>query len=156
MTDTRLIAAIFCEDIREERNGQVSLIGLFLDNVGVPAFPGMMPKLSVYARVMLPIEDPPPRELKLVLEPTWGREIPFGVVDESQIRRAYETARADNAPRYGLLMWGSLVPFPVQEAGILWAKIFVDGTEIRAGHLRFKLGQAEPVPVKRTQGQFPA
>src|SRR5947199_412358 len=51
---SRHAIGIFCEDIREEKNEVYSLIGVMPDNINVPATPGMLPKLAIYARFHVP------------------------------------------------------------------------------------------------------
>jgi hypothetical protein len=59
---------LFCEDIREEKSGQLNLIGIMPDNLNIPATPAptdgkilqaMIPKLALYVRVHLEPEDDP-------------------------------------------------------------------------------------------------
>src|SRR5688572_15722901 len=49
----------FCEDIRDEKSGQDTLIGILPDHLAVPAFPGMLPKLGIYVRIHLSLDANP-------------------------------------------------------------------------------------------------
>jgi hypothetical protein len=51
--------AIFAEDVREERAGTVSLIGILPDTVVLSAFPAVLPRLNLYIRISYDPNDPP-------------------------------------------------------------------------------------------------
>jgi len=51
--------ALFCDDIREEKSGAITLVGIMPDNVEVPSIPGALPRLAIYVRVHLKVELPP-------------------------------------------------------------------------------------------------
>lgn len=45
--------ALFCDDVRRERSGKDTLIGVMSDTLTVPHFPGRPKRLAVYFRVRL-------------------------------------------------------------------------------------------------------
>jgi len=50
------ITAFFCEDIRQEKQQIVSLIGVLPENVNVPKIPGALPKLGLYVRANIDLD----------------------------------------------------------------------------------------------------
>ena len=44
---------ILCEDIRDERSGTETLVGVLPDNVAIRGPRGVMPKLAVYLRIQI-------------------------------------------------------------------------------------------------------
>jgi hypothetical protein len=69
--------AIFCEDIRDEKAGGLSLIGVVGDNVGVPAlaegvpqeYQAILPKLCMYLRVNFDAENDPGEITVIIILP---------------------------------------------------------------------------------------
>ena len=66
MTD-RYISTIFCDDIRHEVNGKMSLIGVYGGDLSVPSFPFTLNKFCISAKIVLrPGElQLPPMTLKI-------------------------------------------------------------------------------------------
>lgn len=50
-----MATAVFCEDLRAEPTGAISMIGVFPDNVGVAQMPAMFRKLTIHVRTVLPV-----------------------------------------------------------------------------------------------------
>lgn len=47
-------SAIFCDDIRDEVGGKVTLVGVFSTHLLTPAFPIFIPRLGVFVRSAIP------------------------------------------------------------------------------------------------------
>lgn len=60
----RHVETIFCDDIRQEIGGKLSLMGIYSGALFVPAFPATLPKLCLLVKVLTPVDDPL-RTLKL-------------------------------------------------------------------------------------------
>lgn len=58
MAENRKFSAIFCDDIRHEINGKVSLIGCYSGLMYVQSFPANLPKLCVHVTASTGIDDP--------------------------------------------------------------------------------------------------
>lgn len=54
----RQVQTVFCDDIRQEVNGKLSLIGVYGGNMLVPAFPVIIPKLCLLVKILAPADDP--------------------------------------------------------------------------------------------------
>src|SRR4051794_5934383 len=93
--------ALFCEDIREEKTGQDTLIGILPDNVRVPSFPGAMPKVCVYLRINLP-RDTAIRRAKSRLDLPDGTSFAMANLDEV-LDQAKQGATTHDTPYLGLI-----------------------------------------------------
>lgn len=58
MSVERTLSGIFCDDIRHEMGGKVSLIGCYTDAMLVFEFPTVLPKLCAQVRLMTPSNRP--------------------------------------------------------------------------------------------------
>ncbi len=97
---------LFCEDIREEKSGQVTLIGILPDNVNVPPAPdnakAILPKLGLYVRVHLGMDDEPgPMTIKLVFPD--DSELMLGNFEPNLIATAKRQAQERRLPIAGLV-----------------------------------------------------
>lgn len=133
--------ALFCEDVREERGGQHSLVGILPDNVTVESVPGLAPKLGVYLRTNFdPKADIVPVSYRLVL--------PDGstpVTDEVK-REVLEKARADairdSNPFAGLVSRVVISPFPLEQPGRIRMLVRVGEEEFLAGSINVRVASA--------------
>ncbi|MCA1909587.1 MAG: hypothetical protein LDL39_14605 [Magnetospirillum sp.] len=50
------VNTVYCDDIRFEQQGKVSIIGTFGGAVLLPAYPATLPKLGVVVSVMIPLD----------------------------------------------------------------------------------------------------
>jgi len=120
---------LFCEDIREEKSGELTLIGLLPDNINVPPPPAeladktiaaFMPKLGLYLRINLDVaHDRSPMTLKLVFHD--GTEQPIGEVPTEIIEQSQREAIAKNLPIAGIVSRIVMMPFRVHSGGIMQA-----------------------------------
>jgi hypothetical protein len=113
------VVGVFCEDIREEKSGQSTLIGIMPDNINVPTPPqpvegrvprGFIPKLGLYVRINIEADDEPgPMTLKLIFP--GGTEQPLGDISAEIIAKSKAEAIARNLPIAGILSSAVLSPF---------------------------------------------
>ncbi len=121
------VVGVFCEDIREEKSGQVSLVGILPDNVNISQPPpdrpnsrATIPKLGVYVRIHIGVDyDPGAMSLKLRLPD--GREIDLGAVDKFLLDKAKNDARARQLPIAGIISQAVLMGFVLPQSGIITA-----------------------------------
>ena len=96
------VVGIFCEDIRQEKEG-VSLIGILPDNIGGRGFPGRLPKLGIYVRIHIdPYAAIGPISLKIRFPD--GSENALGSFDEEFVQKAQRDAKSQGSPWAGLVM----------------------------------------------------
>lgn len=54
----RYAHAIFCDDIRHEQGGKLTLVGVYSGALLVPSFPAVLPKLCLVLNVITPASQP--------------------------------------------------------------------------------------------------
>lgn len=54
MKVARQLSGYFCDDIRDEIDGKVTLVGCYMGSLGVSKFPAIIPKLCAYVRLLAP------------------------------------------------------------------------------------------------------
>jgi len=133
------IVGFFCEDIREEKAGTDTIIGIMPDNVNVRSIPCVFPKLGIYIRIHLdPAHDPGEIQLKLALPD--GSEFSLGRFEASLVTNSIDTARAGGGPLAGLISRAVASPFRIPAAGRIRAIVTVKGTEYIAAALNVQIG----------------
>jgi hypothetical protein len=130
--------AIFCEDLRQEGTGQDILIGTMSDNLGLPGFPAMLPKLAVYLRAYFDTSSKPEAISAWVQFP-WGQRIDLGEAAADLVRGAIDEAKSNNAPLAGVIFKGLISPFAVPSPGIATAHIRVGKHEHLCGMLNLTI-----------------
>jgi len=103
MTSPLSVMALFCEDIREEKSGAISLMGIMNDNVLIPALPdgvksatAFVPKLFAYVRVSFDVTAVVPAPILLKLRLPDGNLFDLPMIDEKTISEARETRAKGN------------------------------------------------------------
>lgn len=132
--------AVFCEDIREEKAGTHSLIGIFGDTMNVPSVPGMIPKLAVYVRIHFPIDFAPSCDFRLLLQASAGMEFELGVIEQKLIKKTLRDAKKEGAPLAGVYSVMIASPFPVNEGGRMIVVLKWANGEMILGNLNIKVG----------------
>jgi hypothetical protein len=144
MTQPVHIVALFCADIREEKSGSLTLVGIFGDNVSIPRPPkdhpdatGIVPKLAVYVRIGFDVTAVPKEIALQVIMPN-GEELPRQVIEEKTIVEAGNTKDKGN-PLGSVIARLEFVPFPISKLGLMIVNAIVDGETFLAGTLNFML-----------------
>lgn len=128
---------IFCEDLRDERSGTETMIGILPDNVNVPAFPFAFPKLAMYTRIIIANDfEIEPIELLMSIN---GNEVALGVVDRELITKAIDDSKEAGAPITGLISRAIAVPFPIPEASRILIFAKTSRHSVTTGTLRLQL-----------------
>ena len=120
---------IFCEDLREERNGQEIIVGTMPDNIAVGQMPALLPKLGLYIRIHLY----PAASIKFIstkIRFPDKSELQLGSFNQSVIEDAQMRAQDAGAPVTGLISRGVLSPLNLPMAGRVLAIVEVDGQEL--------------------------
>jgi hypothetical protein len=142
--------AVFCEDIREEKSGQDSIIGTLPDNMNIPTaiVPGqqaLLPKFGCYLRMNLDPQDKP-KELSVRLVDAQGATITAGGWEQNVLDKAFSDAIANKMPVVGLIFKVIAAPFPIVAAGQITAIAVVNGTDYVAGALNIIAPSATASP----------
>jgi hypothetical protein len=144
------IMAVFCEDIREEKGGTLSLIGVVPDNINIsnpPNEPGvmnfdatvrMLSKLCIYIRINFdPEYDLPEAKFRLILPN--NDQMDLGGIDPVTIKRAQQQAKDKGNPLAGVIGRIILAGFRIPSAGLLKLEVILDKEIYLGGALNFQL-----------------
>jgi hypothetical protein len=146
------VIAIFCEDIREDKSGQLSLIGILGDNVGVPPLPedaknfaGTIPKLFVYIRISFDVsEELGPISIRMILPN--GSSVPAGNVEQKTVEQARATREKGN-PVAGIVLriqFGG--PIITSLPSRMIVEVTIGSQTYIAGALRFEIAEQLATP----------
>ena len=129
--------SLFCDDIREEKSGVDTIVGVFPDNLSLPHIPSVIPKLCVYTRLYLEKSEITPKLIAARLRLSWNEEIiNIGDFGGTQLKNAFDEAEKGNQKRVGIIMKAILTGFTVAETGRLDVIINIDGNEVVSGSVR--------------------
>jgi hypothetical protein len=128
------IVALFCEDVREEKAGTYTIIGIFPDNLNFPKLPAALPKLGIYARVhMRPSFDPGPIEVHLVMpDGTVAAKVDLTA---ELVKQTRDAALASSAPIAGLIAHFIISPLHVRGPGRIQVVAHFSGNDYVCGNL---------------------
>ncbi len=146
--------ALFCEDIREEKSGVDSLMGVLPDNINVGNLPGMLVKLCVYFRIQLDV-DVNPKTMKARIKLPGAAPIEIATFDDL-IETSKQHAEAIGLPFAGMIAKAIFTPLAIDQLGKIEAFIEVDGTEYICGALNLVQSAPNPVPSASSVLQPPA
>ncbi len=142
--------ALFCEDIREEKGGIFTLVGLMPDNVNVTALAAgghqagaagetarLVGKLCVYIRINF---DPDYKvdEIKLNLIVNDSEEVDLGTISIETIRSAAQKAKERGNALAGVISRAVFAGFNFDKAGPLKVNAVVNGETYLAGALNIQ------------------
>ncbi len=145
------ILALFCEDIREEMGGVLSLIGVIPDNVNVSNLPNeassippkidigakVLSKLCVFVRINFdPEYELPEGKLRLVLPN--DEKIELGNIDSATIKKAQREAKEKGNPLAGVISRAVLGGFRIPKLGVLKLEAVFGGEVHIAGAINFQ------------------
>jgi hypothetical protein len=124
------VAGLFCEDIRSERSGAFTLIGIMPDNANVPAPPmpdqrGIIPKLCLYIRMNFDAADTVKNISTKVRLPD-GNELDMGPVAPNIVEQAFESSRTNGSPLAIIAVRVEFPGFPITELGRIIAEVTID------------------------------
>lgn len=135
---------LFCEDVREEKAGLDTLIGVFFDNLNVPLDDGpadraiVLPKLGMYTRVILEIDESV-ESVRLFLQWPNGTQVQIGeTFTPETIEQARREALANGAPTFGLVFRAVTSPFRLGEGGHHKAIVKIGDKEVISGILNIR------------------
>jgi hypothetical protein len=144
---------LFCEDIREEKTGQDTLVGILPDNMTVQVG-AIIPKLCLYVRIHIdPGTELSPVSLR-VLAPN-DDLLGTNEFGADLVRETREKALAKAAPITGLISKLIWLGFRIREPGRLRALLRVGDEEILCGALNLQITPAPTVAEQQSE-QSPA
>lgn len=136
------IVALFCSDVRQERGGTETIVGVFPDNVDVPSIPSGFTQLCVYVRMHVRPSFCPTKIITRLVLPD-GSELDRSEMEMGLFERSREKAVAGKSAYFGLIARFVMAPMPITQEGRLQAIVSVDGKDHIAGALNFRLAPAK-------------
>lgn len=140
MNDISIIA-MFCSDVRSEKGGTETLVGVFPDNVTLPNIPGAFTQMSVYVRMHIRPTFHPKQIITRLFMPD-GSELEHSEMAMDLVERAREKAIANNASYLGVIARFTVAPMRIAQEGRLQVIVSVDGRDHVAGALNCRLASA--------------
>lgn len=135
------VVGVICEDIREEKSGAISLIGIMPDNAKVPFVPpsGQMiivPRIAFYARIHF---DPSQQlgEVKLDLILPDGTILPLGEIEQKVIAAAREDSKISGAPISGVVSRAVISSLPLKSLGRIILQVTIGELKYVAAAVNF-------------------
>jgi hypothetical protein len=149
---TPAVLAIFCEDLREEKSGQDTLIGTIPDNVQTNV-PGAIPKLCVYGRIHLDAKGDIPKNFTCKVIGSDGHEFILPGWEPSVVDNAFKASREKGMPLVGLIFRAGFHNFPCKKEGNVTVHIAIDGVNYVAANFRVVAlpSTASPQPSAQSQ-----
>jgi hypothetical protein len=133
--------AIFCEDIREEKSEQTTLIGILADNLAVPSTPVLLARLALYTRVYFDCSEEPEAVTAVVKMPS-GETFELGGASVDLVKEAFATARSQNVQLAGVIFKGLFSPLPVPRLGAINVIVSIGARQHILGTLNVIIGPA--------------
>lgn len=133
--NSRYIHAIFCDDVRTEIGGKLSLMGLYQGSVhlSAPALPIVMPKICVLVEARTPSTDPFQKlHIRVLFDENVLAEGDFAF-DQLQ---AANTSEEINYITHGIIF--TIQPFVIEREGVLRVRAETEHGEIKAGGIKIE------------------
>lgn len=131
------VLGLFCEDIREEKRGMTTLVGILPDNLDLPEIPAVLPKLCFVVRIYLERGEKV-NLIRIVLKSPDGDELELGKLEPELIERARMNSERDGNPMAGLIFSAMAGIFEVKKEGRLTIIVYIDEKPVVAGSLNMR------------------
>lgn len=129
---------LFCEDIREEKSGTDSLIGVLPDNMNIPQANVVMPKLCAYVRINFR-PDYDPGEVAVILRFPDGSTSKPSVLGGETLQRARNDALKSGSPFVGVITKYVMTPYHIRDLGRVEAIVRHRLEEKVCGAINFRI-----------------
>jgi hypothetical protein len=148
------VMCVFCEDIREEKSEQVTIVGVLPDNLNIavlsppptPTSKALLPKFGVYLRINLSADMERPKNVSAKVLNTGGEIIYQTEWASEVIDKGFVDTETNRLPLLGLLLKVVVAPLPVS-AGKITAIVTIDDTDHLAGVLNIIFPNASQPPA---------
>jgi hypothetical protein len=108
--------AIFAEDIREEKSGTITIVGVMPDNLTVASFPGAFAKMAIYVRLVIKTGTKLGDMAIKVKDPD-GVVVVSSEISQELIENTYIKAKRDSNPIATIYSQITASPFPIAKKG---------------------------------------
>jgi len=147
--------AIFCDDIRAEKAGTDTIVGVLPDNINVPDMPGIFPRLAVYIRLhIFDFESAPSIKIKIV--DGKGELIYENVPEQMELEKIVKSTSKEKVGFLGFLSRVTMTPFIVDCDSTFKVYAEVNGIEKLAGALRIDSVKNADTVISTNASQQPS
>lgn len=136
---TTYVHATYCDDIRQEVGGKITLVGIYAGQCLVPMIPCALPKLCVMINISATRADP--ITSAVITGAFAGSEVFSMEMDEGQIAQimAQSFSARPDGKHMMLVVMGVMSPFNVSASGKLTLKVIANGEELYCEGLEINL-----------------
>jgi hypothetical protein len=134
----------FCDDIRQELGGKITLVGCYIGEMTVHGqAPAKLAKLGLQAKLVFPAETAP-RKIDVRVDFVPGDKTLFEAtldIPEAEHKKALERVEPDGTgdePQFGLVQHTILTPLEIPGEGRIRVRAVVDGETVKLGSLRIR------------------
>ena len=116
------LQTLFCDDIRHETSGKLTLVGVYSDALIVPELPVTLPRLCLVARLIAPLGQPPRSvTLKVFKDDQLVQEVAARKEDlADMVRTAVHYPAQSRAERVQIVQFlVEFAPFQLDRPGLL-------------------------------------
>jgi hypothetical protein len=142
---TRYAHAVFCDDIRQEVGGKITLVGIYAGQCLVPSIPCSLPKLCLVLNISA--TRAAPVQSVTVTGAFAGNEVLNMTLDKNHIAEIMDpsiNARPDGKNMMLVLM-AIMAPFNVSTSGKLTITVTADGEDMFCEGLEISVAAPETV-----------
>jgi hypothetical protein len=127
---TRYVHAVYCDDIRQEVGGKITLVGIYTGQCLVPSIPCALPKLCAVLNFSATRADP--ITAITVVASFAGNEVFTMNLDADQISQimAPSMEQRPDGKNMMIMVMGAMAPFNITAAGKLSLAITANGEEL--------------------------
>ncbi|MGY6645112.1 MAG: DUF6941 family protein [Salinarimonas sp.] len=134
----------FCDDIRQEIGGKITLVGCYIGEMTVHGqAPATLAKLGLQAKLVFPAEIAP-RKIDVRIDFVPGEKTLFEAtldIPEGEHKKALERVEPDGTgdePQFVLVQNTILSPLEIPGDGRIRVRAVVDGETVKLGSLRIR------------------
>jgi hypothetical protein len=143
--NTRSLHVLYCEDVRLEVTGQISIIGVFNGDITVPSFPVSIPKFCICVEIGTSV-DQPFQSLRIEVKSDSGVTLVDQVFPTEILSHQATVAASMNFEGFEEKKFGMRTQF-------FAAPLVLDGPTVIRSRLITESGEVKGRAVRVTQGQ---
>jgi len=134
----------FCDDIRQELGGKITLVGCYTGEMTVHGqAPATLAKLGLQTKLVFPAEIAP-RKIDVRIDFVPGEKTLFEAtldIPEGEHQKALDRVEPDGTgdePQFTLTQYTILSPLEIPGEGRIRVRVFVNGETVKLGSLRIR------------------
>jgi hypothetical protein len=144
---SRSAIAVFCDDVREEKSDQKTIVGSYPPELVVDEFPYTFPKLCAYSQFSSSTDEPIKRfNFKVYQDDDLILDHP---APDKFVEDSYNRSIAGGRPSFFLFTSIELVGFEIDKPCTFYAVAEVDGVEHEAARLAVSDEKKVELPIKK-------